>query len=193
MRFSALQRLRPDRFTSPRALPARFASVPRVWLPSRRIAPGPASPALFQTGCAPGLRPSEVAQRLRWNGIPAVPNRPGGWNPSAEPHFWHGRTVGPSASRLCPAGVPVAQPRLLPRDRARASPGLYLSAVYSSLGWARPSASLRPLAWPARGHPLAQPATRRLNRRYDHSDPSFAGQSRRMVLPCGRVRTRTPL
>jgi len=99
-------------------------------------------------------------------------------NPSAGPHFWHGQTAGSSASRLCPASVPVARLRLLPRNRARASPGLVLSAVCPSTGWARPSANLRPLAWPVHGHPQTISAPLGVFSPADHSDPSFAGRSR---------------
>jgi hypothetical protein len=61
MRFFALQRFRPGRSTCAAGFTCPLWSVLRVWPPSRRLAPGPTLPALFQTGCAPGLHPSEVA------------------------------------------------------------------------------------------------------------------------------------
>jgi hypothetical protein len=77
MRFFALQRFRPGRSTSFADFTCPLWSVPRVWLPSRRFSPGPTLPALFQTGCAPGLHPSEVAHAC--GGTAFLPLRTDGW------------------------------------------------------------------------------------------------------------------
>jgi hypothetical protein len=54
-----------------RALPRPAPSVHRVWLPSRRLAPSTALPAVFQTGSAHGVHPSERSPRPRLSCIPA--------------------------------------------------------------------------------------------------------------------------
>lgn len=124
-----------------------FWSVRRVWSPSRRLAPGPTSPALFQTGCVPGLDPSEVAHAC--GGAAFLPFRSDRMvsNPSADP-CKHVNTAGSAISRLCPANMPVVRRQMLLRHLARASPGLLLPGVCSSIGLAGSSASRRPLACP---------------------------------------------
>jgi len=193
MRFFALQRLQPGRSTKPRALPARCGSVLGVWLPPRRIAPSPTSPDLFQTGCAPGLRPSEVAQRLWWNGIPAFPDRPGGWKPVRR------------AALLARSNGRFLRLSALPRKRARRSMPAVTPSPGSRLSWAFPLCGLffgrlgpsfgkPPPAGLARSRSPAneKPATRRI-----HTDRPFRSVIRRpkpaKALPYGKVRTRTPL
>jgi len=152
LRFFALQRFRPGRSTHFAGFTCPLWSVLRVWSPSRRFAPGPTLPALFQTGCAPGLHPSEVAHAC--GGTAFLPLRTDRVvsNPSAG-SCKHVRTAGSATSRLCPARVPVAGLRVLPRTPARASPGFLLSGVCPSAGLACPSANLRPLACPPAGYP----------------------------------------
>jgi hypothetical protein len=127
-------------------------SVLRVWLPSRRFAPGPTSPALFQTGCAPGLRPSEVAHTCGGTAFLQLRTDRVVHNSSAC-SCKHVSTASSATSRFCPARVPVVGTRVLPRAPARASPGLLLSGVCPSIGLACPSACLRPLACSCSGHP----------------------------------------
>jgi hypothetical protein len=109
-------------------------------------------PALFQSGCAPGLYPSEVAHAC---GGTAFLSFRADWvvsSPSAG-SCKHVRTAGSATSRVCPARVPVARLRVLPRTLARASPGFLLSGVCSSVGLACSSANLRPLACPPSSYP----------------------------------------
>jgi hypothetical protein len=148
----------PMRFFCPTALSAGpihssagftcpLRSVRRVWSPSRRLAPGPTSPALFQTGCVPGLDPSEVAHAC--GGAAFLPFRTDRMvsNPSADP-CKHVNTAGSAISRFCPARMPVVRRRMLLRHLARASPGLLLLGVCSSISLAGSSARRRPLACP---------------------------------------------
>jgi len=152
VRFFTLQRLRPGRSTRFAGFTCPLGSVLRVCSPSRRFSPGPTLPALFQTGCAPGLYPSEVAHAcgrtpfltLRADWVVA--------SPSAGP-CKHVRTAGSATSRVFPARVPVATLRVLPRTLARASPGFFLSGACPSVGAACSSANLRPLACPPSGYP----------------------------------------
>jgi hypothetical protein len=60
------------RFT--RALPCPAPSVHRVCLPSRRLSPSTALPALFRAGSAHGVHPSERSPRSRSSYIPARPD-----------------------------------------------------------------------------------------------------------------------
>jgi hypothetical protein len=152
LRFFALQRFRPGRSTYFAGFTCPLWSVLRVWSPSRRFSPGPTLPALFQTGCAPGLYPSEVAHAC--GGTAFLPLRADRVvsSPSAG-SCKHVRTAGSATSRVWPARVPVARLRVLPRTLARASPGFLLSGVCPSTGVACSSANLRPLTCPPSGYP----------------------------------------
>jgi hypothetical protein len=152
MRFFALQRFRPGRSTCFAGFTCPRWSVRRVWSPSRRFSPGPTLPALFQTSCAPGLHPSEVAHAC--GGTTFLPLRTDRVvsSPSAG-SCKHVRTAGSATSRVCPARVPVARMRMLPRTLARASPGFLLSRVCPSASLACSSTNLRPLACPSAGYP----------------------------------------
>jgi len=147
VRFSALQRFRPGRSTRYAGFTCPLWSVLRVCSPSRRFSPGPTLPALFQTGCAPGLGPSEVAHTCGGTTFLALRTDWVVSSPSAG-SCKHVRTAGSATSRVWPARVPVARLRVLPRNLARASPGFILSGVYSSVEVACSSANLRPLACP---------------------------------------------
>lgn len=154
-------------------------SARRVWLPSRRIAPGPTWPALFHAGCAPGLGPSEVAHagggtaflQLRTDG--RLKTRPLVRASTAI------RRIPPPLG-LAPPVCPSPDDGELHRHRARASPGLFLSGVCPSSGLVSPSANLRPPAWPTCGHPPVSPAARRINHRptisIRYSPPTEAGE-----------------
>jgi len=156
-------------------------SVFRVWLPSRRVAPGPTLPTVFQAGCAPGLRPSEVTHARGGTAFLQLRTDLKVSNPSV----WackHVSTAGSAFSRLDPAQVLVAGPRMLLRAPARASPGLLLSGVCPSAGLACPSARFRPLACSCSSHPERANCHSTYPRRPTVSIRWFAGRSR--PTPC---------
>jgi hypothetical protein len=177
MRFFALQRFRPGRSTCAAGFTCPLWSVLRVWPPSRRLAPGPTLPALFQTGCAPGLHPSEVAHACGGTAFLTLRTDVVVSSLSAG-SCKHVRTAGPATSRVYPARVPVAGRRVLPRNPARASPGFFLSGVCSSAGAACLSANLRPLACSPSGYPEKRTATRRIATDQPSRSAESAGQSR---------------
>jgi hypothetical protein len=146
MRFFALQRFRPGRSTVRGLyLPALVRPQGLVTLSTACSRPNLA--ALFQTGCVPGLDPSEVAHAC--GGAAFLPFRSDRMvsNPSADP-CKHVNTAGFAITRLCPASMPVVRRQMLLRHLARASPGLLLPGVCSSIGLAGSSASRLPLACP---------------------------------------------
>jgi hypothetical protein len=122
--------------------------------------------------------PFRGCSRLRWNGIPAAPHRRVVSSPSAG-SCKHVRTAGSATSRVCPARVPVARMRVLPRTLARASPGFFLSEACPSTGSACSSANLRPRACSPSGYPGgAKLPLGVLTAGRPSSSTEFAGQSR---------------
>jgi len=167
-------------------------SVNRVWLPSRRITPGPTSPAVFQTGCTPGLGPSEVAHPGGGTAFLQLRADLMVLNPSACA-CEQVSTAGSAISRLWPARVPVAGRRVLPRNPARASPGLFLSEACSPTGLAHPSTGFRPRACAGSGHPNHGAAPRRIVTGRPSPFVSSAGRNRRTACLTAGLKMGRPL
>lgn len=150
VRLLALQRLRGGRSTIRGFyLPARFRPQGLVTLST--VCSRPNLAGLVSYRQRSWAWPFRGSSSLRWDCIPAEPNRPGGLG--VRPLFREitsGRRTRPPLG-FAPQACPWSDSSELDRSRTRASPGLFLPGVCSSTGLACPSASLRPPAWPSSG------------------------------------------
>jgi hypothetical protein len=172
MRFFALQRLQPGRSTSSRVLPSRFVPSSGFGHPLDGFLPVRPRRPCFRSAALLGL----ALQRLLALAVGRCFHNPEptrGLNPVRLPV--QARLSG--GFRHLSAFAPQVRPShdlgLLPRDRLAPLLGFSLSEVCSSTGLAGISTCLRPLAFPSPGHPGFRFATRRIHRRYDHSNPLF--------------------
>lgn len=108
MDFRSLQHIRRRRSTDTGfAYPLR--SVLRVWLPSRRLSPFGALPALFRASSAHGIRPSERSPLPGYPGVSARVNPPAVSPVVAPPPKAGAGPTGRGSWALTPARVPCEQ------------------------------------------------------------------------------------
>jgi len=145
MRFMALQHLRMGRSTIRGFyLPAGFRPQGLVTLSTDCSRPNLAGPLSYRRRS--WAWPFRGLSGLRWDCIPAEPNRPGGLK--VRPLFREitaGRRTRPPLG-FTPQTCPGSDRGELIRFRTRASPGLFLPGAFSSTGLAYPSVNLRPPA-----------------------------------------------
>jgi hypothetical protein len=143
-------------------LPSPLRSARRVWLPSRRLTPFEPVPALFRTGGAPGIRPSELSPLARYPRVstwkdphavfPAVVTVAKGNGPArqaAASGLWPSReslatdTVLARRALAAPMGfaLPGSSDRSLRRDRSRCPLTRFADAPESAPGGAPESQS----------------------------------------------------
>jgi len=146
-----------DRGSTHAGFACPLRSAPRVWLPSRRLAPRSPAPALFHADSAPGIRPSELSPRGRYPSVTARKRPP---------------TVSPAVIPTAEATGRTGRPRFLGFDPSE-SP----SRPDVCLARQPPDAPL--------GFALLGPANRNLGRDFARSPPTrFTNRTTHVQLDC---------